>query len=78
MSGLAAIIFDFDGVLADCQRGVLLDGVAPFVRAAAVRVPLGIASGAMSAEIEEILRAGDLLPAFAAIIGVDRAARTKP
>ena len=78
MQALAAIIFDFDGVLADCQHGVLLPGAAEFVRAAARVVPLGIASGAHTREIDEILDAHHLRDAFASIVGADQTARSKP
>lgn len=78
MGALAAIVFDFDGVIADCRRGVLLPGAADFVRTAAKRVPIAIASGAISHEIEELLRTHDLVDVFGAIVGVDRTARGKP
>ena len=43
MATLEALIFDFDGVVADCRRSMLLPGAASFIRDAAERVPLGIA-----------------------------------
>ena len=74
-----AIVFDFDGVVADCQRGVLLPGAATFVRnAAAARVPLAIASGAATREIEQILARHDLDNMFAAVVGADQTLRSKP
>jgi HAD superfamily hydrolase (TIGR01509 family) len=42
------------------------------------QVPLGIASGARCSEIEDILKAGGLRDAFAAVVGADDVARTKP
>jgi beta-phosphoglucomutase-like phosphatase (HAD superfamily) len=78
MRSLAAILFDFDGVVADCQRGILLPGAAAFVRDAAREVPLGIASGAVTHEIEALLQANHLLDAFTAIVGADQTARGKP
>jgi beta-phosphoglucomutase len=78
MRALSAIIFDFDGVVADCQRGTLIPGAAAFVRAAAREVPIGIASGAMTHEIEELLQAHHLRDAFVAVVGVDQTARGKP
>jgi beta-phosphoglucomutase len=78
MRTLAAIIFDFDGVLGDCEHGTLLPGAEAFVRDAAAVVPLGIASGAMSHAIEDILDAHGLAGCFTSIIGVDRAVRSKP
>lgn len=41
-------------------------------------VPLGIASGARRSEIEDLLEAGGLRDAFAAVVGADDVARTKP
>jgi beta-phosphoglucomutase len=78
MRALAAIIFDFDGVIADCRRGTLLPGAAAFVREASRVVPIGIASGAMTREIEALLREHSLLDAFAGIVGVELTVRTKP
>jgi beta-phosphoglucomutase-like phosphatase (HAD superfamily) len=78
MQALAAIIFDFDGVLADSRLGVLLPGAVEFVRAAARVVPLGIASGAHTREIDEILAANQLRSAFAAVVGADQTRRNKP
>jgi beta-phosphoglucomutase-like phosphatase (HAD superfamily) len=78
MPTLEAIIFDFDGVVADCQRSVLLPGAARFIREAAKRVPLGIASGAVTQDIEDLLERHDLRHAFTAIVGIDQAVRTKP
>lgn len=78
MPTLEAIIFDFDGVVADCQRSVLLPGAAAFIRDAAERVPLGIASGAVTQDIEDLLNRHDLRSAFTAIVGIDQALRTKP
>ena len=41
-------------------------------------VPLAIASGARHSEIEELLEAGGLRDAFAAVVGADDVERTKP
>ena len=78
MRALAAIIFDFDGVIADCRRGVLLPGAASFVRRAADAVPIGIASGALTHDIERLLTAHGLLGLFGAVIGADQTASSKP
>lgn len=78
MRALAAIIFDFDGVIADCRRGALLPGAATFVREASRMIPIGVASGAMTREIELLLREHRLLDAFTAIIGVEATVRSKP
>lgn len=42
------------------------------------QVPLGIASGARCSEIVDILEAGGLRDAFAAVVGADNVERTKP
>lgn len=78
MRVLAAIIFDFDGVIADCRRGTLLPGAATFVLEASRVVPIGIASGAITREIEILLRDHNLLEAFAAVVGVELTLRSKP
>lgn len=78
MRSLAAIIFDFDGVLFDCRQSLLLPGADTFVRAAARVVPVAIASGALTAEIEAALDGHGLGGLFAAVIGADRAERSKP
>jgi len=53
-------------------------GARELVVALAREMPLAIASGARHAEIEEILTAGGLRDAFAAVVGAEDAARTKP
>ncbi len=53
-------------------------GARELVRALAVEVPLGIASGALRDEIEKILAAGGLRDAFRAIVGADDVSRVKP
>lgn len=64
---------------ADVIRDVgFYPGVKELVRALAADVPLAIASGARHEEIEEILTAGGLRDAFAAIVGAEDAPRTKP
>ena len=78
MRRLAAIIFDFDGVIADCRIGALLPGAADFVRAAASLVPIGIASGAHTREIESLLHDHGLDGVMTAVVGIDQAARSKP
>jgi beta-phosphoglucomutase-like phosphatase (HAD superfamily) len=65
-------------VIADCRRGVLLPGAAAFVRDAAQVMPIGIAPGAMTREIEQLLRDHQLLDAFAAVVGVEATRRSKP
>jgi beta-phosphoglucomutase-like phosphatase (HAD superfamily) len=57
---------------------MLYPGAAEFVRTAAARVPIAIASGALTHEIEEILARTGLLPLFPVIVGADQTARSKP
>lgn len=57
---------------------MLYPGAAEFVRAAAARVPIAIASGALTHEIEEILERTGLLPLFPVIVGADQTAQSKP
>jgi beta-phosphoglucomutase-like phosphatase (HAD superfamily) len=53
-------------------------GVRELVRVLAAEMPLGIASGARHAEIDEILTAGGLRAPFSVIVGADDVSRTKP
>src|SRR5262249_26744019 len=53
-------------------------GVAELVRSLSAQVPLAIASGALHREIEAILEAVGLRPAFSAIVGADDVGRGKP
>ncbi|OFW12665.1 MAG: hypothetical protein A3F70_16200 [Acidobacteria bacterium RIFCSPLOWO2_12_FULL_67_14] len=57
---------------------VLFPGAAEFVRAAAVRVPIAIASGALRHEILEILEAADLAHLFTTIIAAGDTPQCKP
>ncbi len=57
---------------------MLYPGAAAFVRAAAARVPIAIASGALTHEIEEILERAGLRDLFPVIVGADQTARSKP
>lgn len=58
--------------------GLLFPGAAEFVRLAAEAVPIAIASGALTHEIEEVLRRTDLRPLFTTIVGADQTMRSKP
>ncbi len=53
-------------------------GARELVRALAREVPVGIASGALRAEIEAILGPGGLLDAFSAIVGAEDVRQGKP
>jgi beta-phosphoglucomutase-like phosphatase (HAD superfamily) len=57
---------------------MLYPGAAEFIRASAARVPIAIASGALTHEIEDILRRTGLLDLFPVIVGADQTARSKP
>lgn len=60
------------------QGEMLFAGAADFVRQAAARVPIAVASGALTHEIEEILDRADLRSQFIAVVGADQTARSKP
>ena len=57
---------------------VLFPGAADFIRAAAAAVPIAIASGALTHEIEEVLDRAGLRPLFPVIVGADQTERSKP
>jgi beta-phosphoglucomutase len=57
---------------------MLYPGAADFIRASAARVPIAIASGALTHEIEEILERTGLLGFFPVIVGADQTERSKP
>jgi beta-phosphoglucomutase len=57
---------------------MLFPGAADFIRAAAAEVPIAIASGALTHEIEEVLERAGLLPLFPVIVGADQTERSKP
>lgn len=57
---------------------MLYPGAAQFIRTAASRVPIAIASGALTHEIRDILARTGLLPLFPVIVGADQTARSKP
>jgi HAD superfamily hydrolase (TIGR01509 family) len=57
---------------------MLYPGAATFIRAAAARVPIAIASGALTHEIEAILERTGLRQLFPVIVGADQTARSKP
>lgn len=60
------------------HASVLFPGAADAVRRAAAAVPIAIASGALTAEIERTLDREGLLQYFVAIVGADQTAASKP
>lgn len=57
---------------------LLFPGAADFIRGAAAEIPIAIASGALTHEIEEVLDRAGLRPLFPIIVGADQTARSKP
>jgi beta-phosphoglucomutase len=57
---------------------LLFPGAAEFVRSAAAAVPIAIASGALTHEIEEVLDRAGLRTLFPVIVGADQTVRSKP
>lgn len=58
---------------------MLFPGAAAFIRSAAdAGVPIAIASGALTHEIEEVLERAGLRSLFPVIVGADQTARSKP
>ncbi|MGH9200365.1 MAG: HAD family hydrolase [Vicinamibacterales bacterium] len=57
---------------------MLFPGAADFIRSAAAVVPIAIASGALTHEIEEALERSGLLAHFPVIVGADQTERSKP
>jgi beta-phosphoglucomutase len=57
---------------------MLFPGAETFIRAAASAVPVAIASGALSHEIEDVLDRASLRACFRAIVGADHTERSKP
>lgn len=61
------------------SRGeMLFPGAARFVRDAAAAVPVAIASGALTHEIEAILERAGVRELFVAVVGADQTSRSKP
>jgi beta-phosphoglucomutase len=59
-------------------RVAFFPGARELVRALQRDVPLAIASGALSSEIDALLQAGGLRDAFSAIVGADQVRQGKP
>ncbi len=57
---------------------MLFPGAEAFIRAAAAAVPVAIASGALTHEIEEVLQRAGLRELFPVIVGADQTERSKP
>ena len=57
---------------------MLFPGAADFIRAAAAAVPIAIASGALTHEIEEVLERAGLRSLVPVIVGADQTERSKP
>jgi beta-phosphoglucomutase-like phosphatase (HAD superfamily) len=57
---------------------MLFPGAADFIRAAAAVVPIAIASGALTHEIEDVLERAGLRALFPVIVGADQTERSKP
>jgi len=57
---------------------MLFPGAADFIRTAAAAVPIAIASGALTHEIEEVLDRAGLRSFFPVIVGADQTTRSKP
>ena len=57
---------------------MLFPGAADFIRAAAAAVPIAIASGALTHEIEDVLQRAGIRSLFPVIVGADQTQRSKP
>ena len=57
---------------------VLFSGAEHFIRQAADAVPIAIASGALTHEIEGVLERAGLRSCFSALVGADQTTRSKP
>jgi beta-phosphoglucomutase len=60
------------------QGEMLFPGAADFIRAAAAAVPLAIASGALTHEIDQVLEQAGLRDRLLAVVGADQTAQSKP
>lgn len=60
------------------QGEMLFPGAADFIRQAAAAVPLAIASGALTHEIEHVLDRAGLRDQLLAVVGADQTAQSKP
>ena len=62
----------------EAHTSVLFPGAAEAVRRAAAAVPIGIASGALTAEIQRTLARECLAEFFTVVVGADQTASSKP
>jgi len=60
------------------QGEVLFPGAADFIRHTAAAVPLAIASGALTHEIDHVLHAAGLRELVLTVVGADQTAQSKP
>ena len=60
------------------QGEMLFPGAADFIREAAAAVPLAIASGALTQEIDHVLEQAGLRDRLLAVVGADQTAQSKP
>jgi len=66
-------------MFAELKKGIpFFPGARELVRDLQREMPLGIASGALHSEIEDLLKEGGLLAAFSAVVGADDVQRAKP
>ena len=57
---------------------MLFPGAADFIRAAAAVVPIAVASGALTHEIDHVLERAGLRSLFSVVVGADQTERSKP
>jgi len=57
---------------------MLFPGAADFIRAAAAVVPIAVASGALTHEIDDVLERAGLRSLFSVVVGADQTERSKP
>ncbi len=60
------------------SEDLLYPGAARFIRKAAKSVPIAVASGALTREIEDVLDRAGIRACFSAIVGADQTSRSKP
>lgn len=76
-----AALIDEKGAIYDrlaAAGEMLYPGVADFLRAAAQAVPVAIASGSHTSEIDDVLTRAGLRSLFPVVVGADQTSRSKP